>query len=552
MHKRDSEAVRLNCYYMSLKMEEFVLKSKLQRKVISDLWDRMHAAFIFYGIEYLLGSIITIYLASILGDMTNMIFDSSFHLDNGYLIKLAICIVVSVVGVPLIEMVAELLLFKKSLEYCKLVLSRYLDKSFLAAKKMGEGEVSVEIEDQTIEFYSAFVELFECLVTIPVISIILLYQAMKISLPYTALIIFMAVIRLLVPMSLKKKRTEYNLREKELKQFIRNKEFDMLTAPEQYVRYGFSSMWIKKMYEKVNSFYIDKQKKINSMNSISDNLLQGMDKLYVVITCLVGAVMVAKGQILPGDVAKMLILLSVFDTVNGYIERVIKGIPVFFNSEKQVEKLYADEEKNGNVKLKSFGDIVVKDLSFSYDNYLAIEGLNLTIKEGMKVGIKGKNGSGKTTLSLILNGLIDEYSGQIVTNGVNWHQIDKECIHQHIEYLPQHPVVFKTNVIENISFSTDTKDTEKVERILDELGIKYLMDRNENLHNLSGGEKQKISIARAMYNDKKIWIMDEPDNQLDRETKLWLGEYISLSHKTIIVISHDSLLLERMDYVKEM
>lgn len=188
--------------------------------------------------------------------------------------------------------------------------------------------------------------------------------------------------------------------------------------------------------------------------------------------------------------------------------------------------------------------LVVRNLN--YKNILR----NITFKIGKSgfVAILGPNGSGKTTLLKCLANIFRDYKGDIFIFGKNLKKINKKEIPKLISYVPQKSFGNSLKVYETIllgrlaskGFSAITKkDFEVIEKILEELKIKHLA--NKETKNLSGGEFQKVQIARALAQNAKILLLDEPTNNLDIKNKILLFELLKKLSKKILIISvlHD-------------
>ena len=161
----------------------------------------------------------------------------------------------------------------------------------------------------------------------------------------------------------------------------------------------------------------------------------------------------------------------------------------------------------------------------------------------------GENGSGKTTLLNILSGALVDYKGSILIDSVELKELNKEWWRTQVAYVTQDPFLFKGTVRENVKLGNLSASIEQIEKVMDKIGILYLADRNIDIekNDLSGGERQKISIARALLKDSAILLLDEPSNHLDSYTNKWLIEWLRKSDKIVICTSHDKDLLQISD-----
>jgi phosphate transport system ATP-binding protein len=196
----------------------------------------------------------------------------------------------------------------------------------------------------------------------------------------------------------------------------------------------------------------------------------------------------------------------------------------------------------------------VKNLYFSYEHDELFKNLNIDFKQNKIYGIFGDSGTGKTTFLKILSLLIREYenykiSGEIIFNNQNTLNIKKDLwkIRRDIVYIPQKPIAFKTTIHKNITFPLEINskkiDSNIVSNVLKQVNL-YNEVKNK-LHKpateLSGGQLQRLSIARALVLNPKIILFDEPTSSLDIKNAEIIESLIkSLKGKyTIILVSHD-------------
>ena len=185
--------------------------------------------------------------------------------------------------------------------------------------------------------------------------------------------------------------------------------------------------------------------------------------------------------------------------------------------------------------------IELRNLTLGYDNHIVLKDINMNIDEGDFICIVGPNGSGKSTLVKGILGLIRPISGKVIYNGLK---------QNFIGYMPQETLVDKnfpasvfeivlSGTLNNINFYTKReKDIALSNMKL--LGIEKL--KNKNFCDLSGGERQKVLLARSLCATSKLLILDEPSNNLDSKSKKDLYNAIKELNKnsiTIIMITHD-------------
>lgn len=230
----------------------------------------------------------------------------------------------------------------------------------------------------------------------------------------------------------------------------------------------------------------------------------------------------------------------------------------------EFKKSYQNSDKKSFDTLKfNFNQFIeFKDVSFNYPNRKSVlKNINLKIFKNTITGIKGETGSGKSTFIKLLMNLLEANSGKIEIDG-NPINLVKNQWQEKIGFIPQNFYILDDTILENIVFSQNRKDI-NFKKISDVLKFSKLKEVVESLPNqlntivgpggklLSGGQAQRLAIARALYQNKDLLIFDEATNALDEKTEKEIIEnIINLKNlKTIIIISHNDKVLESCDTV---
>ena len=214
---------------------------------------------------------------------------------------------------------------------------------------------------------------------------------------------------------------------------------------------------------------------------------------------------------------------------------------------------------NENFRFLNFQEIKFKDVNFSYKrNYKVLNNINFSIKRGEKVAIMGPSGTGKTTLLRLICGLLNPTTGRVLVNnkeiGKNLKDEYKINWMRSIGYVPQKINLTGKTLRENITFKNNKnknnknkKNKIKIEEVIKITLLEDLvmrcngLDSNifQNSFSLSGGENQRLAIARALYHNPELLIMDEPTSSLDiRTQKKLFDNLLKLTDLTCIVITH--------------
>lgn len=177
--------------------------------------------------------------------------------------------------------------------------------------------------------------------------------------------------------------------------------------------------------------------------------------------------------------------------------------------------------------------VVVKELSFSYGSHQVLHDISFCVEDGEFLSILGCNGVGKSTLFRCVLGLLNNYSGQVLINNVDTKKLPPAKMAKLAAYIPQNcSPTFNYSVEDVVLMGTTSglsalrspgkKELERVEWALDKIGISHL--RKRCFHHISGGERQLAVIARALVQDAKLLMLDEPTSSLDFGNQMLVQE----------------------------
>jgi len=207
------------------------------------------------------------------------------------------------------------------------------------------------------------------------------------------------------------------------------------------------------------------------------------------------------------------------------------------------------------------GHIKIDDLSFAYSsNGRVFEGLSLDIREKEKIAIVGPSGSGKTTLINILLRFFEFQMGTISIDDVDIRQLSLKTLRENIGLVDQDPLLFKTTIFNNIAYAKPDVNLDDVIRaakianihdFISNLPDQYETEVGERGVTISGGEKQRICLARAVLKDPPIIFLDEATSALDSRSEYLIQETLKeiLSDKTAVIIAHRLSTIQHADRI---
>ena len=223
-------------------------------------------------------------------------------------------------------------------------------------------------------------------------------------------------------------------------------------------------------------------------------------------------------------------------------------------ADRLINLIYPRDENIDTYGVKNYngyqGDIVFENVNFSYvDDISVLDNLNLNIKARSTVALVGESGSGKSSIASLIGHLYYKNSGSIKLGGIDINSLNKKFIRDNIAIVNQFPYLFNLSIRDNFKIINTKITDEEIYNLCDKVLMKeYIMNLPDRLDSiigeggcqLSGGQRQKLCIARALCRDVKVMIFDEATSSLDNNSQKEIMEIIKkLSNKmTIIIIAH--------------
>ena len=308
---------------------------------------------------------------------------------------------------------------------------------------------------------------------------------------------------------------------------------------------------------KINTIFKNSSNTVESTKkkcSILESIIKGFSLSFSVTVYLgvliLGGYLMYKGEI---SVGTAIIIIQLSTHIVGPVKTSISLInqikSVSLIADKIDEILYDSCEDIEEISLPKFENkIEVKNLDFSYtSDRKALNNINLTFEKNKKYAIVGESGCGKSTLIKLLMRYYKDYNGDILIDNKDIHKIFSNDLYKNMSMIQQNVFMFDDSIKENIKLFANYSD-EEVLSICDRSGLSNLISRlpdginslvGENGNKLSGGEKQRIAIARSLINNTKILILDESTSALDNETAYNLeSSLLSINDLTLIVVTH--------------
>jgi ATP-binding cassette subfamily B protein len=215
----------------------------------------------------------------------------------------------------------------------------------------------------------------------------------------------------------------------------------------------------------------------------------------------------------------------------------------------------------GDARVAGAPAVEFRDVVFGYKpDRPTLKGVSFTVERGQTVALVGATGAGKTTVVSLLQRLYEITSGSVLVDGVDVRDLERDALRRRFVVVPQDTVLFPGDTLENIALGDDAPDFDKATRVADAIGLgAMLQKRGEGLRtkvadrggNFSVGERQLIALARALYRDPELLVLDEATSSMDSESEAVVQTAIqeALRGRTAIVIAHRLSTIRRADVI---
>ena len=286
------------------------------------------------------------------------------------------------------------------------------------------------------------------------------------------------------------------------------------------------------------------------------------DCFSVVLLILLGAFLAGRGLI---DFSVIMLALPLVDQID-------EGIIAIMNMQVFVKRYSPNlkrifevmdlpiEQKDDNQTDFAFKNMCFEEVSFSYGDRLVLDRVSFRIQRGDKIAFVGESGSGKSTIVKLIAGLYLPDSGRITADGRVVNGENVTAWRRHIAYMPQDIFMFDADVKTNIALNLNEQDMDKVKKAAADAGVVdtieaaysgYATRLSGKESGFSGGQLQRISLARTLYQDRDILVIDEPTSALDPERSEILKQKLESipKEKTVIAVTHRLNLTQNFDCI---
>jgi len=286
-------------------------------------------------------------------------------------------------------------------------------------------------------------------------------------------------------------------------------------------------------------------KKIVGIFSVVLPLITFLASLCTVVVVYIGGSDLFDGTLTVGNLNALIsyVSLLIFPVLS--LSFIVNNLTRALSSIKRIREVLdiVESKSVGTIKEGFVADIEFKDVSLELDKQPILKGINISIKKGQRVAIIGPTGAGKSQLFNLLSGLNVPTGGNILVNGVDIKEYDRDYIYTNIGLVFQENIIFNTTIKENITFGEEYEfsdlekavNTAKVNDFLELMddGMKTVI--SERGSDLSGGQKQRLSLARALVRNPKLLLLDDFTARVDMATEKEILDLLEKNYPDITV-----------------
>ncbi|GAY73485.1 lipid A export ATP-binding/permease protein MsbA [Lentilactobacillus kosonis] len=319
-------------------------------------------------------------------------------------------------------------------------------------------------------------------------------------------------------------------------------------------------------FEVQNENYYKAAWKAQFISGIIMPLMMFLNNIGYVFVAIVGGIGVSNGNITLGNVQAFLQYTNQFSQPIQQLSNLLNTIQSTVASAERIFEVIDEEEmkdtnENRPVKENTDNLIELDHVQFGYDNSeLLMTDYNLEVKRGQQVAIVGPTGAGKTTIINLLERFYDVKGGSILLNGKDTRDLDREDLRSHFAMVLQDTWLFTGTIYDNIKYGREdathdeimaAAEAAHVDEFVRKLPDGYDTVLNEDASNISQGQRQLITIARAFVADPEILILDEATSSVDTRTEVQIQHAMSrlLENRTSFVVAHRLSTIQNADNI---
>lgn len=556
------------------KMKNNTEKAKNSKKAFKNLLNFGKRYIVWIILAFVLASVsavITIIGPNKIGDITNLIKDGLFtSIDISAILQITIFLAVMYVIGALCGFLQNYIIDSVTLYMSKrlrtaidkkisaLPLNYFTDNSYgdiLSRITNDVDSIGQNLSNSLGTIVSSFVQLIGCIIMMFITNWTMAITAILSTLMGVAL---MGVIMI-------KSQKYFKLRQAYLGEI--NGYIEEMYQGHDVIRVNHAENQVKTKFEGFNSKVKDTDFKSQFLSGLMQPLMGFVGNFGFVAVCVVGAILALNGKVDLGTITAFIIYVRLFGSPLSQIAQGMTSLQSVAAAGERVfdfleEKEMEDESNKQIVDVNYSGEVEFKNVKFAYPsnpNKEIIHNFSIKVKPGQKVAIVGPTGAGKTTIVNLLMRFFEITDGEILIDNVCTKDLTREQVHNAFSMVLQDTWLFEGTLRDNLVFNMKNITDEQLDKVCDACNLTHYVNTLPNGYDtiignnsdISAGQKQLITIARAMLQNSPMLILDEATSSIDTRTELMVQQAMDklMQDRTSFVIAHRLSTIKNADII---
>ncbi len=316
------------------------------------------------------------------------------------------------------------------------------------------------------------------------------------------------------------------------------------------------------LFKKDNERYFKLTMKSVKVSEMVSPLMETLGSIGVAVVIIVGGKEVIDGTMSVGEFFSFLTALFMLYTpikrISGMYNRMqdalVASERIFFLLDQKPKIKSGDKKLSSNIQTITFNDV-----SLSYGDKIALNGVSLEAKKGEMIALIGNSGGGKSSLMNMLMRFYDPSNGSICIDGEDLRELELHNLRQNVAMVTQRVYIFHDTIAANVAYGKPIDEEKVIDALKKANAYDFVQDLEKGINthldefgtNLSGGQRQRIAIARAVYSDPQVLILDEATSALDSQSEQKITEAIEnlIKDKITFVIAHRLSTIKKSDKI---
>lgn len=528
---------------------------------------------IFISICSIFSVVFTIIGPRVLGNATTILYDGvidkingSGGIDYSKLHKILIIILILYIISFVFNFLKGFLMAKINQKYIKNLRTRVVSKinklpiSYFDKKNNGEvlSLINNDIDVLNSNLSVCATEIISCVIA--VIGIIVMMASINIVL---TLITFVILPMSIIISSIIMKKSEHHFSSRQESLAKVNSEIEEVLKGHSVIKVFSKEKSIIDNFNNICEEEALHTKKSQFLSGIMEPIMAFISNISYIVIGVVGSLNVIKGKMTVGEIQSFITYTKNFTSPIGDLASILGEVGRMIAASERIFMFLDEKEEvsDGELLSKVDGNIEFRNVNFGYSkDKLVINNFSVKVNKGMKVAIVGETGSGKTTLVKLLMRFYDISDGEILLDGENISKYSKEELRKNFGMVLQDTWLFSGTILENLRYGNVNASSDEVrEASKKALADEFIMNlpqgydtvMNEELTNLSSGQKQLLTIARAILRDSKILILDEATSNVDTRSEELIQKAMDnlMKGKTSFIIAHRLSTIKNADII---